>query len=746
MEKNKILSLLDVNFKNKLKNISLDINRGEDVLIFSSDPELHFTFVDLLIFKNKKYSGVIKIGKSFLKKKNSDFWIPEKVLNIFSNKNKKYYFEKPLFEVMKRSLETNEFNYKLMNDFRKDWKEVSEEYHFYIKEEEEKFSTKLYEHQILIFQNFFNSINYEKLYSEFNKNKIQIELIDDYIDKRIKMLNLSLNNITFYEIEKYKVYLKYQEKFRKQEGQLQNLKKELEIAENEVKNFENTSEFNLHLETIKKEYKNLSQQLNEKEKLFKYGFWKDGFYTLVCKSLKLKIKEVKKELKIAFKSKNKDNVLKAKILLWIRKKTYSLFKKNKKDFKYLTFSYIKGFYQTIKDFETEFFNDVFFDFKRNKKIQWNNQLLKIEQFHEKKFTLNKLRILNEKRKKEIQEEILILKAELAEKQKTKIEGSKSLDEVDKHKKIDIYWEKQANYIWEKDKNIKSLTEIIDLKTQNNNKLEEIIIQNIIKVTRLDKFIFKLLKKKYAKKFKITKEKQNKIKSLMLLARHAYAIYHPLSFVYTKNFEDNKIIQNVIIKNELFNFLKNIKIDVNKLWIPFSDLKESDKIKIDIGKLKLYSPEIVLVNLNKTIFGSEYIDELVRNKDKNTSLLIFSNNHLESQEINNFIFIEKGKIIESTFGNKNREFESLYAQNFMESKSFNLSLLDKISPFEYEEIYFSRKNTKINHSDVYIYDSDLKLSEVINSRKNNQKTQKEYNYNIDLEDTVIIDLTDEFNIK
>ncbi|MGZ9414150.1 hypothetical protein [Mycoplasma sp. 5370] len=739
---NKIISLLDVTYEDKLKNLNLEINKGEDVLIFSSNKKIPFCFKELLVFKNKNYSGVIKIGKNFLKKNFKDFWIPEKVLSIFSNKNKNHYFDKPLFEIMKYSFNTNEYDFKLMRDFRKDWKEVSDEYHFFIKEEEEKISYDLFETQIKIFDQFFKKINYKEFLQKLEQNNFNLSELNDYLDKRIDMLNTSLNNITYYEIKKFNVYEKYRDKYRKNEGKLQNLRTEFEIAEKEVESFEHSSEFEIASHNHFQEINQLKAELKKRNEFLKNGFLKNGIYYLLIKSLKLKIKETKKDLKEAYKSANKEQIVKAKINYWIKRKTLYIFKHNKKHLKYVKPSVVKGFYNTIKEFEIEFFNNLFFDFKRGKTIKLDNQLEIIEEYHEKKFTLNKIKILNEKKlldtlieKKELKKEINFLK-------KATIEGSKEIDQVEKHKKTNVLWEKKANYVWEKEKNENLLANSIEIKMQNNSKLEQEIINNIIAITKIDRFLFSFLKRKNENSNEVELEIFKKIKNVIFLNDHFYVIYHPISFLYTNDFEDNEIIQNVIIKNELYNFLKSINIGIDKLWIPYSDLTQEEKIKIDIGKLKLYSPEVALVDLNKTIFNKTYVDQLVANKNPNTSLIIFASDFVETKHIKNFVFIEKSRIIECSFNNIKKEFESEFAKKFYKFKSFDFSIIDKISEHEYDELYSSRRYFKSNRSEIYISDNELISSKILSHR---QKPKKTPNF-VKLEDTVIIDYTEEKSLE
>ncbi|WGI36777.1 hypothetical protein [Mesomycoplasma lagogenitalium] len=734
-----ILSLIDVSFKDKLRNVNLEIKRGESIIIFSSDSSLPYSFRDLLVFKNKKYSGVIKIGNSFLKRKSSDFFVNEKVLSIFSDNRKNHYFDKPLFEVMKYSLETNEHNFKLIQDFRKDWKEISEEYEFYIKENEEKFTSSLFLKQIKIYDEFLNSIDEKEIFTQKGK-KIDFQILNNYLDKRIAMLNKSLSTISYYEVKKYNSYLDFQRKYRNHEGKLQNLKTDYKKVEKEVFNFANTSEFNIENDKKGKILFDINAEIKKELDFLKYGNFSNGFYKLLIKALKLKIIRSRKELKLARKTKKIDDINKAKINYWVKTETYKLFKKNRKHFKYIDDKNLKGLYKTIQDFEISYYNEVFFDFKRGKKIHWNESLKKIDSSKEKRYSLRRIKEMNQMKIEETKEKINNLYRELEKNKKIKVLGSKEIDKSAKNIKENDLLEKKADYFWEINQSNSSLTDSITINVQNNKKLEQQIIKRVLQSMKIDRHLFSLLQKNKQKLNKIPAEIKKKIEEVKNLDFHAFEIYHPLSFVYTKDFDENSLIQKVIIKNELFAFLESINMNSDKLWIPYSQLSLKDRIKIDIAKLKLYSPDVVIVDLRRTIFDHSYIDEMIKYKDEKTTLLIFSDKYFKSS-VNNYIFIEKGKIIEQALNNRNLIFETEYAKKFMEDKKFHLEILEKISLMDYEEIYNSRKSYKINNSLVYTSENDVAMLKLIDESKENQdEFVLEKNDVLDIEDTVIIDLS------
>ncbi|MBN3535060.1 hypothetical protein [Mycoplasma procyoni] len=737
MNEKTILSFTDVSFNNDLKNISFELKRGDDLLIYSSNPNISSAFRDLLVFKNKKYTGTIVVGNSLLQKKSKDFFIPEKVLTVFSNKYKTHYYDKTLFEVLKYSFNTNDHIFKLVNDFRKDWKEVSDEYSFYIKEEEQKYILSKYQKQIEIYELFLGLEEFAKISSPNFECSKNLEFIDSYLDLRIQSLNESLNNITNNEIKQLNIYLEFQNKYRKQEGWIQDLKSNYTEAKKEVENFCNTSEFQINFLSRQEKIDKLEKELQEQKDFLKHGTLTNGIFDSLIKTLKDKWKNAVAERKMLSKKHNQEEYSKAKVNAWVKRKSYSFFKSQKRNFKYISANSLRLIYFALIDFEYQVFHSVFFDFKRGKRHTWHDEISIFESIKGKRFSIQKIKKDNEEKLKLSKSLINKIKKELSHLKKEKIEGSKAIDETERNIKINQFWEKQAEYIWVKEHKTSEI-DIDNSKETDLYELEQKIISYIIKITKIDRSIYGLLESDKKGKIVLSDSLKTKIKTMMFLSKQSYAIYHPISFIYTSDFDDNKIIKNIIIKNELYNFLEKINIHYEKLWQPYKELTQAEKIKIDIAKLKLYEPAIAVIDLDKTLFDGSYIDELIKWKSPNTSLILFANKPINSS-VNNIIFIDKGKILESTFANKKMSFESEYAKEFMETGNFNSDYKNRITLLDYEEIYNVRKNIQINNSIVYFSENELAVSK-IKQRKEVEKEVQETNF-IEIQDTIIIDLTE-----
>lgn len=739
MDKNKnSLVFFDVIYKNIFKSISFSLPKGEDLVIYTSNPNVGSALRSLLVYKNNDYNGLIYLGDNLLTKKHSDFYLKDKALTVFADKNKNHYFKKLLFQVLKYSLKTNDFLLQLQQDFRKDWKEISDEYGHLIKEKEIDLTNEMLISQEDIYINFFSNIEIDKL----NKNLTEIlnssqweKYIEIYIEKRIEMLNESLNLLTDFELEKINHYFYYQEKFRNKEKTTLVLKEEYKKVEKQFRNLENTSEFAIAMQNKNESLKKLKIDLTNIDNSIKKGTLNKILFNHLKKSLWNKIKLAKKEIK---KFKDISSRDQARLNYWIKWKTYKYFIENKKIILFLSEKDALKLYKELQEYETTIFSDIYFlitQEKRHFNLFKYSKILKKYFFNidlYKKKSENQIKNLNEQ-KLEILEKIKIKKEE-------KINGSKKVSQILKNETQNSLWEKKAEYFWE----LKIQKEKMALQIKDFDKTRKILEKNLLnkiyEATKLDNLIFQHVKKVKIGNWKIIIEE--KIQEINYLSQVANSVYKPSTYLYTKDLEENNHIFDILLKDAIYKFVKKEKIDVKKLWKPYDSLSEEERIKIDIAKVSLYRPKIVILDFNKTIFDKKYLKEIIKKKHPETSLIIISNEKI-NLSLNNYIFIEKGKIIEQNFKTKIQKFETKYAKEFIKTGKLNLNLISQITDFDFIELFKERKNIVLGvGKNIYSSHNELAVAKLESKFKEEtlefDENLSEEDY-ISIDDAIIIDL-------
>ncbi|WP_033161480.1 hypothetical protein [[Mycoplasma] collis] len=741
MNGNKILTFLDVSFKDKLKQINFSLKKGNDLIIYSSDDSLPFAFKELLILKNKNYNGSIFVGDKLLKKNNKDFLLDTKILSVFSRKNNTSYYSKCLYDVLKFSFINNNYTFEIFNDFLKDWKSVSEEYEYDIKQDEISDLIKFTNLKIKYFEEFLNSEYLKNFFK--NQSKI-INDIENYLEIKINFLKKILNVNTIFEIKKYENYLKYQNKFRNNEGKIHELKiKSLEIKE-KIDNFSETSDYNKIVNKKTSIIQDLTKNISKLKKILSNGYDNYEFYKFLVKNFNSKIVLAKKELKNEYKNKNQEAIYKAKVNLLVKIKTKKIFKKYKKYYKYIGNNLLNRFYVSLSKFEYKMFNDVYFLFKRKKHL--NSRSYNFFSFensfkNDKTHIFNIIKYKNQKNYNDLNEKLKTLSLKLSKAKRINTNNfSKKINNYTLLNLKNQFYKYNADYNWAKNQNNEKIKKQIEENTKIIFEIEKKLVNYMYKATKLDKELFLNIKKDY--NF-LSEEKQRdieqKIKNIKNLTQLQSTIYKFYDFIYDNHLDEENTIIKIIYKKEMKDLLNKINLSTEKLWQSYSEFTLEEKINLEIAKYSLYKPKISLLNLELTLFDETYIDKLIELKDPNSSLIIFSQHFIDAKKIKNYLFIEKGKIIESSFDNNNLKFESKFAQSFVQNKEFNLNLLYTITDKEYEEIYKSRKNTKINNSTIYTSESDLVLLNVTYER-NSELNDKNDNDIINIDDELIIDKT------
>lgn len=633
--------------------------KGEDTLIYSSDQRLWSKFKQILI-KNNEYQGIIfsdgevlnkQINKNkfyfdFLTKSEYDDYKDLSVFNFLRQRfltrtNSEYLKEK--ISIERKFLQEKHFNFELaffeQQNYSKLLNLILEKLEKEFEDQKMSESDFLYNLKkiwILIWQ--FKS-SYYKYYQDKldNLSKLEKPYLNfiSKLDKNVVALN---SVIDIYYLEHYKR--------KNQEKQSNSQKQPIFVKTNSFFSY-----------FLKKKLK--------KNKGFNGN--KSIFY-LLKKLLKNDIKEATKDFKI-----KKDKLI--KIFIILNKKFLRLWKR-------------KFIFASKNSYDSVLFYDYWFgwlhmnfakivDDVNSDKSYWVKKFFnlhfKATSFKYKDIFSNLFNKIFEYKNK--RKEIYYSKKEVLEQKeeiRKKFEDSRT------------YWT-YLNSLYEQ----KSAQNWIQNSIIKNNKLHRTIKEeNKAKLKQIYKIIFDFLSQNSSNFadfeatnsfFKITFESiQNKdIKSSL------------------KNEKlDYKSFFNFILEKEIISFCEKNNLNHGVLFKKYKDLNQEQKVNLELAISEWFNFDFYFLNSDELYFEPNFfIDNFLKTKKQNQSLIIFSSKFLKPQFLN-FLFIEKNKIIESLLNTNYKPiFSTTFANYFFKHHNFDLDLLKELPTKKYNEFYY--QNVEFN---------------------------------------------------